>query len=450
MNFICQQISLQDDKELLQKLTSLVTTEQIDGECNRDRAERENAWLIIIPLMENYTSAEQIQLSSNAQCWHVLEHFLVKEELYERIFECYLPTAIRHDELFTYIDNNAAVPKMKIYDQIHLHILELLEIDASQTVRLIVDNFYEKFEDFVRILSENRRSLYLFLKISLSLGITLSSQFSETYLQLLGDYEPSAILPFLESSDNYRIEKALDIVTKLTNFAGKSQCTIFLLEKQGDYQKAFDLSIKQLKEFDDVEGSLKVAAFCSRAVKALEEEGTEFWFRFLEIILSRGEYRVVKKKILHEAKKYVNLVKLVQLVMDSGTESDNFGDIKDLLLGMLASSELETKSLESVVKIIQKDSHTKFDSKKKKSDRGLLVTAVRCVECRQKLYSSDSDIFVVGKCGHAIHEKCSTDTLKCTFCNSSATEENAEEPVELSTPKVDLFDKEQFLNYSFF
>lgn len=449
MNFICQQVSLQEDKDLLQKLVSLVTTQHIDGETNRDRAERENAWLMIIPLMNSYTSAEQIRLSSNAQCWHVLEHFLVKEEFYGRVFECYLPAPIRHDELFTYIENNAAIPKMKVYDQIHLHILELLEIDASQTVRLIVDNFYEKFEDFVRVLSESRPSLYLFLKISLSLGITLSSQFSETYLQLMGDYEPFAILAFLESSDNYRIERALEIITKLADFPGKSQCTIFLLEKQGDFQKAFDMSINQLKEFDDVEGSLKVAAFCSRAVKALEEEGTVFWFQFLEIILSRAEYKVIKKKILHEAKKYVNLVKLVQLVMDSGTESDKFGDIKDLLQGMLASSELETKALESVVKIIQKDSHTKFDSKKRKSDRGLLVTVVRCVECRQKLYSADSDIIVIGKCGHAIHEKCS-DTFKCTFCNSMAAEATADQAVELSTPKVDLFDKEQFLNYSFF
>lgn len=445
---MCQQVFIKDDKDLLQKVTSLVTTEHVDGESKRDRAERENAWLTVIPLMNNYTSAEQIQLSSNAQCWHVLEHFLVKEELYNRVFECYLPAPIRHDELFSYMENNASNPKMKIYDQIHLHIIELLEIDASQTVRLIVDNFYEKFEDFLKILSDNRQFLYLFLKISLNLGITLSSQFSETYLQLLGEYEPFAILPFLETSDNYRIEKALEIISKLSDFPGKTNCTIFLLEKQGDYQKAFDLSIKQLKEFDDVEGSLKVAAFCSRAVKALEEEGTEFWFRFLEIILSRGEYKVIKKKILHEAKKYVNLVKLVQLVMDSGSETDNFGDIKDLLQGMLASSKLETQALESVVKIIQKDSHAKFDCKKKKSDRGLLVTVVRCVECRQKLYSADSDIIVIGKCGHAIHEKCS-ETFKCTFCNS-ANDETADEAVELSTPNVELFDKEHFLNYSFF
>lgn len=421
--------------------------ERIDCETNRDRAERENAWLTLIPFMNEISSQEQIRLSSNAKCWHVMEHFLVKEEMYESIFDCYLPNPLRHDELFTYIENNAALPKMKVFEQIESNLLQLLEINASQIVRLIVDNYYEKFDEFLEILNENRQFLYLFMKISLSLGITLNSQMSEKYLRLLGEFEPFAILPFLETTDNYKIENAIEILKSLADFPGKTQCTIFLLEKQGDYQQAFDLSIKQLKEFDDVEGSLKVAAFCSRAVKALDEDGTEFWFRFLEIILSRGEYKVIKKRILHEAKKYVNLVKLVQLVMDSGTESDNFGDIKDLLQGMLASSKLETQALQSVGKIIENDLHEKFDDLKKKSNRGILVTVVRCVECRQKLYSPDSDIVVIGKCGHAVHEKCA-ETFKCTFCNNTSAEEGLEE-VDLSKPNVELFDKQHFLNYSF-
>uniref|UniRef100_T1GCW8 Vacuolar protein sorting-associated protein 8 central domain-containing protein n=1 Tax=Megaselia scalaris TaxID=36166 RepID=T1GCW8_MEGSC len=340
-------------------------------------------------------------------------HFLVKEEMYESIFDCYLPNPLRHDELFTYIENNAALPKMKVFEQIESNLLQLLEINASQIVRLIVDNYYEKFDEFLEILNENRQFLYLFMKISLSLGITLNSQMSEKYLRLLGEFEPFAILPFLETTDNYKIENAIEILKSLADFPGKTQCTIFLLEKQGDYQQAFDLSIKQLKEFDDVEGSLKVAAFCSRAVKALDEDGTEFWFRFLEIILSRGEYKVIKKRILHEAKKYVNLVKLVQLCW----------------------------------KIIENDLHEKFDDLKKKSNRGILVTVVRCVECRQKLYSPDSDIVVIGKCGHAVHEKCA-ETFKCTFCNNTSAEEGLEE-VDLSKPNVELFDKQHFLNYSF-
>lgn len=66
----------------------------------------------------------------------------------------------------------------------------------------------------------------------------------ELYLRLACQYAPRAVLPFLQSSDAYRIEAMLP----LTHQHSVHDAEAFLLERLGDVQAALDLVCASVKQ----------------------------------------------------------------------------------------------------------------------------------------------------------------------------------------------------------
>lgn len=66
---------------------------------------------------------------------------------------------------------------------------------------------------------------------------------NSVYMQLLCKFEPHAVLKFLESYENYRLEHCL----KLCQEYGITDAAIFLLERVGDVASALDLVLKDVE-----------------------------------------------------------------------------------------------------------------------------------------------------------------------------------------------------------
>lgn len=188
---------------------------------------------------------------------------------------------------------------------------------------------------------------------------------------------------------------------------------------------------------------MELSALCSRASQMLTLADCEqFWFKLIQAILARSDMNTVTRSVLHAASNHCDLTNLVQLVLNSGTSTGSFGDIKHLIVGMLANSKYEILLQETTAKILGNDLHRMFVREKRLSSRGLAVKTVKCMICRMGLYQQAATL-IFGACGHACHRDCvqmngeDGDRVKqCPRCQAEASDDV---PVELAKPNDFLF-----------
>lgn len=453
LNFISQQIAthnLPGDTTLVTKVVNYLKLEHIHNESPREHFEREQAWLELLEndCLSHISIAEQLKMAETAKCYKVVEHLMEKRKSYDDILKCYLHDTSRHLEIWSYIQKYATQPARKIYQQLYHNFVELLNINSEEMTKIIVDYYPANVHQLIRLLDTDEMQLYIFLTELQKLNASLTTNDYETYLNLLCKYNAEQVDTFLRSNENYRLENALETVR---NYQLYLSC-IFLYEKQGDYQSAFNMSLDLLKEAPESIAecrALEVNALCSRASNVLAKtEREQLWFTFLRQILSRPDLSQICRNILHSASAHVNLSKLVQLVMTSGTINGNFGDIKHLLLGMLSNSQYEILSLQTTAKILDKDLHDLLAKEKRATTQGLCVQLMKCVVCHMRLQHNQYGIVVFGVCGHAGHKQCMENTsnecsssnseltIKCPLCFNSIIKC---EHMEFSEPRTKLF-----------
>lgn len=438
LNFISQQISsrsLPEDKHLLVRVVNHLKLEYIQNESPREHSEREQAWLELLDnnCLSHISNADHLKMAENAKCYRVVEYLWEKRKSYDDILKCYLLDASRHVEMWSYIHRTAMMPIRNVYQQIHQNFVELLSINSEELTKIIVEYFLTNVHQLIRVLDSNEKALYAFLTDLQKQHVTLDTNDCETFLNLLCKYNAEQVDTYLRSNENYRLENALETVR---NFQLYPSC-IYLYEKQGDYQSAFNMSLDLLKEAPESMAecrALEVNLLCSRASNVLcEPEREQMWFSFLNMILPRPDLTQICRNILHSASAHVNLSKLVQLVMNSGTTTGNFGDIKHLLMSMLSNSRYEILLLQTTAKVLGKDLHNSLAKEKRRTGKGVYVKSVKCVACSGRL-CNQHDIVVFGLCGHSVHEKCietvadqplTTDAgellMKCPLCGSTVS-----------------------------
>lgn len=441
--FISQQISSQnlpEDLILLTKVVNYLKMEEIENETVRQHSEREQAWLDLLGAdrINHIGIGELLLLARKSKCYRVVQHLLEKRKAYDEILDCYLPDPRRHIEMWSYLRQYANKSERKIYEQCHENFTKLLLIDSDETTKLVVDHFCDRIGQLIRLLEHDNDSLYRLIQNLLKQHVSLDTNDCEHYLNLLCQYNPENVEQFLRNNKNYRLENALEIVKKYELY----QSLIYLYEKQGDFESAFSLSLELLKESAEstVEmRALELSALCNRASEALSEvEREKLWFTFIRVILSRTDLTTITRTILHAASSYVNLTNLVQLVLSSGTKTGNFGDIKHLLVGMLANSKYETFLLQTTSRVLGYDLHCMLAKQKIVSSRGLSVKSIKCIICRSRLYNQH-DALVFGSCGHATHKACvgqieDNDKLQCPRCGLATKDQ-----INISNPRGSIY-----------
>lgn len=424
--------------------------ESIEDETARQHSEREQAWL---ELLENdrintVTFSELLTMAKQAKCCRVTEYLLDKRKAYDQILNCYILDPYRHVEIWNYIQRYANKPERLIYQQCCENFAKLLEINSKEMTKIAVEYFHSNVNHFIRLLENDQESLYKFIKNLLKYNVSLGTNDCEHYLSLLCLYNPETVETFLRNNECYRLENALEIVKKYQLY----DCMIFLYEKQGDYDSAFNLSLDSLKEAPESTAEMRalvLSSLCSRASEVLvEAEREKLWFSLIKTILSRSDLTLITRSILHSASGHVDLTNLVHLVLTSGTKTGNFGDIKQLLVGMLANSKYEKLLIQTTARILGNDLHTLLKKEKRVASRGLSVKSIKCIVCRSRLYNQQ-DVIAFGLCGHAAHQACvpevnSTEKrLQCPRCGEVITERSL---IPLTKPKSKIFDDIIFEN----
>ncbi|GAB0099149.1 Vacuolar protein sorting-associated protein 8 homolog [Sergentomyia squamirostris] len=445
-HFISQQIAsngLPHDDTMLESVVNYL--QMPHNENSRQHFEREQAWLELLNAncLQNIPLHEMITMAKNSKCYRVMEYLYEKTCQFHEILQCYLQVP-RQDEMIIYIRQYANVPDRQIYQQIYNHFPRLLDINADEIVRILVEKFETKITSLIKLVNGDSKKIYIFLENLLKNSWPLQTEDCEHYIELLCQYNPEYVETFLRSNDKYR----LDVVLKLAKNHQLNEACMLIYEKKGDYQSSFNIALELLKEAPESvaeESALQVSALCSRASEILpENQKEELWFSLLRIILIRSDLTSITKNILHAAGNHVDLSKLVQLVLSSGTQTGNFGDIKHLLLGMLSNSQYEKLLLETTARILGTDLHNLLAKEKKTATRGVCLKSIKCIICLLRLKTTNSNqVLIFGNCGHAVHEGClnfqngsSQHILQCPSCGDAMIKS---QKLSTSQPQLDIY-----------
>ncbi|XP_052893448.1 vacuolar protein sorting-associated protein 8 homolog isoform X2 [Anopheles moucheti] len=427
LNFIAQQIAsreLPENELLLEKVIAYLTVPTDVPLSRREHFEREETWLDLLSsnCLDHIPTEQLLEIARQNQCYQVAEYMLERLEKYEEIFDCYLLDEFRRMQLFSYISQHAIDSRRQIYPLFMKNLYLIVDLNCEQAARVVVDSFMRYLSHFLLVLEQANapERLFRFLESLVRQSVQLETTDLERYLELLCQYRPEEVIDFLKSNDSYRLDNAVRTMKRFE----LSAPLIYLYEKQGDYQSAYAVAVGTLKDTLETSAemsALQVSALCTRASAVLTESDREqLWFSLLHIILSRNDLTSITRNILHSASEFVDLSKLVQLVLTSSTNTGNFGDIKHLLIGMLSNSAYETLLLQTTSRILGEDLHAILARERRIAMRGLAVKSIKCIVCRSRLYNTErQSIVVMGDCGHAMHQQCAAN-----FCTV---------PLELST-----------------
>ncbi|XP_041119267.1 vacuolar protein sorting-associated protein 8 homolog isoform X2 [Polyodon spathula] len=392
-----------------------------------------------------------ISLAEKAEFYQICEFMYEKKHLYDKIIYCYLKDPLRKGEVFNYIHNILSIPgyspeeKQSVWDEAMEHLKELVSIDPSKAADLVAIHFADEILNIIDKLEEDNL-LFQFLKCLLDPRegsqnqrlLQLNPDLYELYIELLCRFSPAQVTEFLQTSDHYRMEEAVQITRK----HNLNEPLAYLLEKKGDVHGAFLVLLKTLKhnlssltdgnevvgnEFDlmrRVEIALEdTVALCQRSSNSLNQQQREaLWFPLLEAMMSPQKLlkgmachhtseslKQMTMQVLNSMTGFIALPSIIQRILqDPVYGKGKLSEIQGLILGMLETFSYEQTLLETTTSLLNHDLHWSLSHLRAAVSRGLHPRLDHCSIClqhyRRKLEADDE--IIIFSCGHLYHCQC--------------------------------------------
>ncbi|PWZ26242.1 Uncharacterized protein YnbB [Zea mays] len=166
---------------------------------------------------------------------------------YEKALSLY--AELLKPEVFEFIE------KYNMYDAIHDKIVNLMIVDNKRTVHLRTQHRdiilpYEVVEQLLHTSKkcDKRYLLHLYLHALFEIDIHAGKDFHDMQVELYADYETRMLLPFLLTSQHYRLDKAYEI------FAQKELAVEFVTEQHDD--ELWEELIRQCLQKPEMVGNL--------------------------------------------------------------------------------------------------------------------------------------------------------------------------------------------------
>ncbi|XP_068423961.1 vacuolar protein sorting-associated protein 8 homolog isoform X1 [Clinocottus analis] len=404
-----------------------------------------------------------LALAEKAKFYQICEFLYEKKHLYDRILDCYLRDPIRKGEIFSYIHNLLSMPgyspeeKQTVRDKVLQHIKELVTLDPSKSADLVVFHFSEEVQHITSELQDDQL-LFQFLSCLLEPReglpsgsvLPLQRDLHELQLDLLCRFAAQQLLSFLQSSQHYRLEEAIQITQKHHH----NEATAYLLEKKGDVHGAFAVLLETLKEklslltaesdrgaaggggrrdeeerggdatLTGVKDSLNdIIVLCHRNSDSLYQQQREvLWFPLLETMMASQKlvkglkdehtFEVLKEltmKVLTCMSSFISLPAIIQRILqDPVYGKGKLAEIQGLILGMLDTFNYEQTLLETTTSLLNHDLHWSLAHLRAAVTRGLHPRHDFCNICLQqyKRRQDAAEEIIVFSCGHLYHYQC--------------------------------------------
>ncbi|XP_066928995.1 vacuolar protein sorting-associated protein 8 homolog [Clytia hemisphaerica] len=455
--------------------------------------EREQALLELLAAggLKQFPDEQVLALSESAKFYRVCEIIYKKKRQHGKVLSCYSRDPARRLQIFEYIDQTLVDDSFTDLEreEFSAAVLEvtndLVLINSLKFARLIMKHFTEMTNKVVHGLKDQPEIQYTFLKgvfeaksgyskddaKKVAKRAKIDHDVHERFIELMCFYEPERVLRYLQNSDTYRLEQALAIVqaNKIVHAAA------YLLERMGDVESAFKLlhddlqenvdklsrCFKELPDENEVSDELEtilsqtrkamqeVLRLCLRNSQRLESEDREaLWFPLLETVMapqrtikntSSSHFLVFKeftKEVLNNMMSFISMPAVLEKIMQDPTyKSGKFGEIKELILGMLETYNYELTLLETTKKILGRDLHGQYKRQKQFLSRGFQPATSKCELCFRSTNTTENltslsasnnrSEIIFFRCGHIFHKSCLEGSIGfeeepvCVLCNKS-------------------------------
>ena len=463
--FIARQMAKFEDSIRVNKLLFEQVLDYLSNPDDDSRhEERQQALLELLSAggLRQFDDNRIITLAEDAKFYQVCELLYEKNRQYAKVLSCYVRDSARRHHSFAYInelllsDSFTDLEGKEMENAILNSLDDLIAIDSHKMADLILSHFPHCLEHVVGKLNNQPEVQFEFLK-----GIFLNKEagkrrirgepvspdqaIHEQFIQLMCRFDPKSVYMYLRETDNYRLEQSLAIVRKMKIV----DATAYLLERTGDIKAAFKLLLENIKEkvaefshsFAEDEDPLSsrdgrekrrvlknalnfIIHLCQRNSSRLEaDEREDLWFPLLETIMSPQRrakdvtsshfiaFKELTKQVLSSMMGHIALPAVLQKIMqDPAYSSGKFGEIKELMLGMLDTYNYERTLLQTTKSLLGKDLHQQYCTLKNVLSHGFSPDCLYCSLCFEKFGmrttpDSNSDILVF-RCGHTFHKQC--------------------------------------------
>uniref|UniRef100_A0A7N6BH30 RING-type domain-containing protein n=1 Tax=Anabas testudineus TaxID=64144 RepID=A0A7N6BH30_ANATE len=404
-----------------------------------------------------FNEEKLLALAEKAKFYQICEFLYEKKHLYHRIIDCYLRDPLREVEVFSYIHNLLSMPGYSPEEKqsIKNKALQHIQLPSGATVcstsccdPAIPMKHTQSCVSSKCVLSAPCLCPALLFRDSHHSGtmLLLERDLYELLLDLLCRFAPEQLLSFLQTSQHYRLEEAIQKYHH-------NEATAYLLEKKGDVHGAFMVLLETLKEnlsvlatesetgpkavdrredeerghrstLTRVQDSLNnIIALCHRSSQNLDLQQREvLWFPLLETMMDSQKQvkgpnpkhtsdmlKELTMKILNCMSSFISLPAIIQRILqDPVYGKGKLAEIQSLILGMLDTFNYEQTLLETTTCLLNHDLHWSLAHLRSAVTRGLHPRQDYCNICLQqyKRRQSTAEEIIVFSCGHLYHFQC--------------------------------------------
>uniref|UniRef100_A0A672NKA6 RING-type domain-containing protein n=1 Tax=Sinocyclocheilus grahami TaxID=75366 RepID=A0A672NKA6_SINGR len=318
--------------------------------------------------------------------YQICEFMYDKKHLYNKIVDCYLKDPLRKEELFNYIHNILSMPGYSSEEKQLVWVKALQHIKVSQTrLQMICPLEHtpgRESSGFRKLISDPN----LIRPFSLSFCSVDGLYLHELLVDLLCQFSPQQVTAFLKTSQDYRLEEAIQITEKHK----LHEAAAYLLEKKGNVQGAFEVLLQTLENhwciMNLAEGP--VSPDCFSLSSALKE---------------------LTMKVLNSMSSFIAPPAIIQRILqDPVYGKGKLAEIQGLILGMLETFNYEQTLLETTTNLLNSDLHWSLSHLRKAVSRGLHPRQYHCNICLQqyKRWQESEEEIIIFSCGHLYHCQC--------------------------------------------
>ncbi|XXG60295.1 hypothetical protein AAC387_Pa04g2238 [Persea americana] len=191
-------------------------------------------------------SAIEPQLSTSSMTdglKEALAELYVINTQYEKALALY--TDLMKPEIFEFIE------KHSLHDAIQDKVVQLMILDCKRAVSLLIHHrdLIAPSEVVSQLLGASKKCdhkcfLHLYLHSLFEVSPNAGKEFHDLQVELYADFEPRMLLPFLRSSQHYKLDKAYDICVKRKLLREQ----VFILGRMGNTKQALAVIINKLED----------------------------------------------------------------------------------------------------------------------------------------------------------------------------------------------------------
>uniref|UniRef100_H2S9W1 VPS8 subunit of CORVET complex n=1 Tax=Takifugu rubripes TaxID=31033 RepID=H2S9W1_TAKRU len=377
--------------------------------------------LLQVGSVVQFNEERLLMLAEKAKFYQICEFLYEKQHLYDRIIDCYLRDPLRKGEVFSYIHNLLSMPgyspeeKQSVMDKVRQHMHELVIFDPNKSADLVTFHFAEEVQQIISELQVESETILLCDQVDGQHSgpvLLLQPELHELQLDLLSRFDPKHILNFLQTSQHYRLEEAVQITQKYHH----NKATAFLLEKRGDVEGAFAVLLEVLKlperAGDDEEETLTnvkdslsdIISLCHQSSQSLNQQQREMCVCALVL-------KELTMKVLNRMSSFISLPAIIQRILqDPVYGKGKLAEIQSLILGMLDTFNYEQTLLETTTSLLNHDLHWSLAHLRAAVTRGIHPRQDCCNICLQQYKrrqdAAAADEIIVFSCGHLYHLQC--------------------------------------------